>query len=62
MGRTKGRSCAGKRAHSRREFAERQLRGLVDERAARDLEVYLCGFCGRWHVGHRRPSGRRRAS
>ncbi|MFB6392579.1 hypothetical protein AAFH96_05605 [Polymorphospora sp. 2-325] len=53
-------ACQGKRAHSTREYAEQHRARLAAAGAAADrLRAYECGFCGRWHVGHRSYSARR---
>lgn len=49
--RTKGRSCAGKRRHPRRDAALGHLAVLVAEGAVR-LNAYPCRHCGGFHVGH----------
>ena len=48
--------CRGKMRHPSRGKAEAAMRSLQargDARATDYLNVYLCLFCRRYHVGHR---------
>src|SRR3954468_6981666 len=56
------RGCERKRAHPTYEDALAHLKSLVwfnvcrrQERLSRGLNIYRCGDCDRWHVGHSRP-------
>jgi hypothetical protein len=49
--RTRGRSCAGKRAHDTETSASEHLDRLVRQGGVR-LNAYRCKFCHQWHVGH----------
>jgi hypothetical protein len=48
------RACSGKRQHATRAEAEEvvdRMIGTGRQRPGEKLNVYLCGFCGRFHVG-----------
>lgn len=49
--RTRGRSCAGKRAHESQAAALDHLNRLIRAGGVR-LNAYRCRFCGHHHVGH----------
>lgn len=50
------RACESKAVYLTRGEARQQLRGGRHMDGA--MKPYHCRFCGRWHLGHRRRSGR----
>ena len=59
MTKTKRRSCEGKRRYLTRTAANDARSTLIGNGLAYEgqMTVYACGFCGGFHMGHRR--GRR---
>lgn len=50
--------CARKRGHETEAAARRQIKSLLRAHKARpdSLHAYPCDYCGKWHVGHKKPS------
>lgn len=56
---TRGRSCSGKKTHTKRPDADAHRARLIAGGAAPDgIRVYQCRHCGHFHVGHSGPAGR----
>lgn len=51
-------ACTGKVAHKSYHSAEKNRREMV-RRHKNQMNVYRCGHCGLWHVGHRLESQKR---
>lgn len=52
-------ACEGKQRHDTREQANAHKNNLIRKGNVL-LEVYLCPWCNKYHVGHR-PRGRKRS-
>lgn len=53
VGRYEGEACARKKPYASEGTARTAARMLQRRRAKKDrLNVYLCGVCHLWHVGH----------
>lgn len=53
MNKTYKKSCEGKRQYSNRDHAQKEIeRGIKQSPSMRDLWVYECPHCKKWHMGH----------
>lgn len=59
MTRQESEQC-GKMGHDTAGEARRHLSALKSKHGYQDGEVYRCEHCGRWHVGRRLHSSKRR--
>jgi hypothetical protein len=46
------RGCGNKQRHNSEGAAKAHVRSLLKLNPDEKLNVYCCGFCARWHVGH----------
>lgn len=53
---TLGRSCRSKRRYKTMGIAMAAIRYYERMRSVSGLRAYFCGFCHRYHVGHRGES------
>lgn len=53
------RACWGKQPHESKDKARAHMTSLLQRGNNSLLEVYLCHWCDKWHVGHR-SKGRKR--
>lgn len=51
--------CLMKRTYRNSKAAKRAARQAMAERGGPAMNVYRCGWCARWHVGHASETGKK---